>query len=237
MSLEAPRLAEVVHSTWVVIPAYNEQGSIRGVVTDLLTQGYHVAVVDDGSSQMLEDAVRGLGCFVLRHAINLGQGAALQTGIAFALQQGARYVVTFDADGQHQSSDIPALLEPLVRGHAQVALGSRFLAGGRAVNIPASRRLLLRAATAFTRLTTGLALTDTHNGLRAFNRAAAAELRITQNGMAHASQILDEVKAHRWAFCEVPVTLLYTEYSQRKGQRASNAVNILWESFSERFYR
>jgi polyprenyl-phospho-N-acetylgalactosaminyl synthase len=222
---------------WIVIPAYNEGESIRGVVDDLLDQGHAVVVVDDGSSTPLVEMLRGTVVHVLRHALNLGQGAALQTGIAYALLQGAQVIVTFDADGQHLSSDIPALTLPILRGQVDVALGSRFLAGGKAVHITRSKLTVLKLAVAFTRWTTGLAVTDAHNGLRALSRKAAGSMRITQNGMAHASQILQEIAAQKLKYTEVPVTVVYTEYSVRKGQKLTNAFNILWESFAEIFYR
>ena len=222
---------------WVVIPAYNEGEAIRGVVEELLARAYAVVVVDDGSRVPLLEVLRGTAVHLLRHVINLGQGAALQTGIRYALERGAEIIVTFDADGQHQSADIPALTAPIRAGRADVALGSRFLAGGQAVHITRSKRAALKLAVVFTRWTTGLAVTDTHNGLRALSRKGAQTLHITQNGMAHASQILQQIAAHRIAFAEVPVTVVYTEYSVRKGQRLTNAFNILWDSFAELFYR
>lgn len=222
---------------WVVIPAYNESEVIRLVVEGLLERGYTTVVVDDGSKVPLDDVLAGLGTHLLRHAINLGQGGALQTGISYALARGARVIVTFDADGQHQRDDIPALVAPVLSGEQDVALGSRFLEGGSAVQISASKRRVLKLAVAFTRWTTGLGVTDTHNGIRALGRKAAASLRITQNGMAHASQILHQIAAQRLRYVEVPVKIVYTEYSVRKGQRLSNAFNILWESFSANFYR
>jgi glycosyltransferase involved in cell wall biosynthesis len=229
----ASRAAEI----WVVIAAFNENEAIRQVVTDLIALEYQVVVVDDGSTQPLLDVLFGLPIHVLRHPINRGQGAALQTGLSYALQRGASVMVTFDADGQHQSADIPQLVAPIVAGEVDAVLGSRFLEGGKAVNISASKRLVLKAAIAFTRMTTGLAVTDTHNGLRALSRKAAASIKITQDGMAHASQILHEIATKHIRFTELPVTIVYTDYSVKKGQRLSNAFNILWDTFSEFFYR
>ena len=224
-------------SIWVVIPAYNEDEAIRPVVDSLLARGHQVVVVDDGSREPQLELLRGTSVHLLRHVINLGQGAALQTGIRYALARGAEIIVTFDADGQHQSSDIDALTAPIRSARADVALGSRFLAGGHAVRISRSKHLVLKLAVLFTRWTTGLSLTDTHNGLRALSRRAAQTLHITQNGMAHASQILQQIAAHRLAYEEVPVTVVYSEYSVRKGQRMTNAFNILWDSFAELFNR
>jgi glycosyltransferase involved in cell wall biosynthesis len=172
--------------------------------------------------------------FVCRHPINLGQGAALRTGIEFATQRGARFIVTFDADGQHQAQEIPRMLKPLLDQECEVVLGSRFMEHGRVENIPLKKYVLLKIAVLFTRLTTGLPLTDTHNGFRAMTVSAANRIEITQNRMAHASQILRSIAALRIPFKEVPVTIRYTEYSMRKGQRLSNAINILWESVAEK---
>jgi polyprenyl-phospho-N-acetylgalactosaminyl synthase len=172
---------------------------------------------------------------VIRHPFNLGQGAALQTGIDYALAQAAEFIVTFDADGQHQVPDIARLVEALLQGHAEVALGSRFL--GQALNLPPLRRLLLRAATVFTRLTTGLQVTDTHNGLRAMTRRGAAAIRLRQNRMAHASEWLSQIAASGLRYVERPVTIDYTVYSLAKGQTAADALLILLDLFARRLYR
>jgi polyprenyl-phospho-N-acetylgalactosaminyl synthase len=143
----------------------------------------------------------------------------LKTGIDYALSKGANYLVTFDTDGQHLVSDIPRLLEALDRERADFALGSRFLNPSR--DMPLMRRTLLLAATVFTTATTGLRLTDTHNGLRAFTRRGALALRLRQDRMAHASEILAEIARSGLRYVEVPVTIAYTDYSLAKGQRAS----------------
>jgi polyprenyl-phospho-N-acetylgalactosaminyl synthase len=144
---------------YVVIPAYNERPVISRVVLEVRRTGYAVVVVDDGSSDATADHAGAAGATVIAHPFNLGQGAALQTGIDYALVQGAQCIVTFDADGQHRVSDISRLIESLVRERADFALGSRFL--GQAPNLPLLRRLMLQAATAFTRLSSGLQVTDT----------------------------------------------------------------------------
>jgi glycosyltransferase involved in cell wall biosynthesis len=219
---------------WVVIPAYNEDAVLNDVLADVARYGYSLVVVDDGSRVPAASVVRHPGVHLLRHCVNLGQGAALQTGIDYALARGAAYVVTFDSDGQHLAEEIERLLAPLRGGEAQVALGTRFAPGGRAVDIAPSRVLTLRLATWLTRRTTGLAITDTHNGFRAFSRDAALAVRITQNRMAHASQLLEEIAHLGLRYVEVPVTIRYTEHSRRKGQKLSNAFNILWESLTQR---
>jgi glycosyltransferase involved in cell wall biosynthesis len=211
---------------WVVIPAYNEAGRIDAVLEKLAMRRVSVVVVDDGSrDNTAAVALAHRGVWVLRHIVNLGQGAALQTGIDFALQNGAEIVVTFDADGQHDAADLDRLIEPILTGKADVALGSRFL--GKAEGIPWSRRLLLRAAVWFTRWHSGLRVSDTHNGLRALSRHAASRIRITQNRMAHASEILDQIRSHHLRFVEVPVTIRYTAATLAKGQSSWNALRIV----------
>jgi glycosyltransferase involved in cell wall biosynthesis len=209
----------------VVVPALNEDANIGRVVRDLRSAGYECLVVDDGSSDGTAAVARREGATVLSHLISLGQGAALQTGIDRALASGAQTIVTFDGDGQHRVADIERLLDALHRGAADFALGSRFL--GASVNQPSSRRLLLVVAIWFTRLSTGLHLTDTHNGLRAMTRRGASAIRLRQNRMAHASEILHQIRRSRLPWVEVPVTIEYTEYSLAKGQRSVGLVAIL----------
>jgi glycosyltransferase involved in cell wall biosynthesis len=191
-----------------------------------------VVVVDDGSADATAELAARAGAEVLRHPINLGQGAALQTGIDYALLGGASHVVTFDADGQHRAEDIAALIAALSAHDADFALGSRFR--GAAVDLPPLRRLMLRAATAFTRATTGLDVTDAHNGLRAMTRRGAARIRLRQNRMAHASEILHQIAASGLRYVEVPVMIQYSRYSLAKGQRASEFVVILLDLFARR---
>jgi polyprenyl-phospho-N-acetylgalactosaminyl synthase len=220
---------------YVVIPAYNEGPVISRVVSEVKRAGYAVVVVDDGSSDATAEEARAAGAGVITHPFNLGQGAALQTGIDYAVAERAEVIVTFDADGQHRVSDIARLAEALVEERADFALGSRFL--GQAPNLPPLRRLLLHAATAFTRLTTGLQVTDTHNGLRAMTRRAAAAIRLRQNRMAHASELLSQIAASGLRYVERPVTIEYTAYSLAKGQSLGDAVLILLDLFARRLYR
>jgi glycosyltransferase involved in cell wall biosynthesis len=222
-------------SIWLVVPAFNEAAVIGRVVADLLWHGYRTVVVDDGSSDDTGRNAGAAGAIVVTHPINLGQGAALQTGIAFALRQGAETIVTFDADGQHRAADVALLVEALATADADFALGSRFLGG--AVAMPVSRRLLLMAATFFTRLTTGMAITDTHNGLRAMTRRGASRIKLRQNRMAHASELLDEIARSRLRYVEVPVTIEYSRYSLAKGQRLADSLRILVDLSAQRLQR
>ena len=220
---------------WVIIAAYNEAGVLARVITTVASYGYRVVVVDDGSKDDTHRIALASGAVAIQHPVNIGQGAALQTGITFALAQGADAIVTFDADGQHRASEIEFLLSALRRESAEFALGSRFL--GPSPRIPLSRRLLLLLATVFTRLTTGLRLTDTHNGLRAMTRQGATAIRMRQNRMAHASEILSQIADSSFRYVEVPVTIDYTAYSLSKGQRIGDSLTILSDLITEKLVR
>jgi polyprenyl-phospho-N-acetylgalactosaminyl synthase len=220
---------------WVVVAAYNEAPIVGRIVADLIEHGHRVVVVDDGSTDATGSIALSAGAIVITHLVNLGQGAALQTGIAFALRRGAETIVTFDADGQHRAADVAVLLRALVEAGADFALGSRFLAGAPAMPYP--RRLLLRAATWFTRLTTGLQVTDTHNGLRAMTRRGASNIALRQNRMAHASELLHQIAQSGLRYVEVPVTVEYSRYSLGKGQSLADSLKILVDLSAHRLHR
>lgn len=220
-----PVRADLKRSIAVVIAAYNEGEALEPVVRGALAHANWVIVVDDGSRDDTADKAARAGAYVARHPINLGQGAALQTGIDLALRLGAAYVVTFDADGQHAAEEIEPMVQHLVENQLEIVLGSRFL--GKTVNMPRSKAITLWLAVHFTRLTTGLRLTDTHNGFRVLSRATAQRLRIRQNRMAHASEILDQITGLKLRYAEFPVTITYTAYSVAKGQPVLNSVAIV----------
>jgi glycosyltransferase involved in cell wall biosynthesis len=219
--------------TCVIVPMFNEAPVIHDVVAELAHCFAHVVCVDDGSSDDSASLARAAGATVVQHPINLGQGAALQTGIAFALKDASlRYFITFDADGQHVVGDAERLLTEARNSGVDVILGSRFLT--RDATIPRARRLVLRGAVAFTNLTTGMRLTDAHNGLRVLNRRAASRIDLRLAGMAHASEILDQIRRHKLSFKEQGVSIRYTEYSRAKGQSNLNAFNIAFDVLAER---
>ena len=220
-------------SIWVIIPAYNEGKVLADVIGELrdCNSSYHLVIVDDGSTDNTAMVARKFPVHLLVHPMNLGQGAALATGMEYALRQKADIVVTFDADGQMRPADIGSLVDALIKEDLDMVLGSRFLKGPSA-GIPFVKKMVLKLGTVFTRLTTGLKITDTHNGLRAFRAEALRKFNIKQNEMAHASEILSEITRNKLACREVPVTIRYTEYSKSKGQSVSNAINILFELFS-----
>ena len=235
----------------VLMPAFNEDGRLACTLEELRSCGGEatltVFLVDDGSVPPVDEAAiaaaaKGLRVVVARHAVNLGQGAALETARRLALAP--RWApaagpfeafVTMDSDGQHRASDVLALAGAIAAG-ADVALGDRFAGGSK---VPPSRRVVLALARIFERATTGLRLSDVHNGLRAFGARAMTQMRIRQNRMAHATEIsrrisrasTERAKDDALRVVEVPVSVRYTDESLAKGQRASGAVAILVDLF------
>ena len=217
---------------WVVIPAYNESEVIASVLSNLQSfdTSYKIVVVDDCSTDDTVAFAKKFNIYVLKHPINLGQGAALATGIQYALSKNAEIIITFDADGQMYPEDIKKLVTKLQNSNYDVVLGSRFLEE-KPQGITKSKALTLKLAVLFSKMTTGLRITDTHNGLRAFTADASRKITISQNRMAHASEILTEISRAKLNYCEVPVTIKYTDYSKNKGQSIFNSLNILYELF------
>jgi glycosyltransferase involved in cell wall biosynthesis len=222
-------------ATFVVVPAYNEAPVLGEVLDDLqrTNPSVRIVVVDDGSTDETSTVASARRVHVLRHVVNLGQGAALRTGFDYALAAGAEIVVTFDADGQMDARDVAAVVEPIALGECDVTFGTRF-SQQRPEGLGRARRALLLAALVFTRLTTGLAVTDVHNGFRALHRKALEAASLEQNRMAHASEIVHEVARLRLRWKEVPVRIRYTEYSKRKGQTLSAALDVVLDLLSAR---
>jgi polyprenyl-phospho-N-acetylgalactosaminyl synthase len=216
--------------TYFIIPAYNEDKVIRDVLQEVLKKYPNAVCVNDGSHDNTSDEIAKTGAILVEHSINLGQGAAIQTGVEYALQDpDATVFVTYDSDGQHRLSDVDKMIRALQSSGADIILGSRFLTE-KVENLKLSKKILLKAAIRFTNRTTGLKLTDSHNGLRVFNRKFAEKLKLTNSDMTHASEIIDRIKQYDFKYREVPVKIKYTEYSMAKGQSAINAINIAFDT-------
>jgi len=221
----APRLD---CSTWIVIPLYNEATVIAGVVSELLGRFANVVCVDDGSTDGSAQAAHDAGARVLTHPLNLGQGAALQTAISYAVAQpSCEHVITFDADGQHRIIDALHMLERARTEKLDIVFGSRFL--DDRTNPGVLKRVVLKTAVGVTNLTTGLMLTDAHNGLRVLSVEAASRINLQQDRMAHATEIVLQLGRTRLPWGESPVEVLYTDYSKAKGQSLLNSINILFD--------
>lgn len=219
--------------TWLVVPLYNEGTVVGDVIRHARETFCKIVCVDDGSSDDSAAVATAAGAVVVTHPVNLGQGAALQTGITYALgDPEAHYFVTFDSDGQHRTEDAERMVQRLRTEDLDVILGSRFL--GSASDAGFLKRVVLRAAVLFERITTHLKVTDTHNGLRAFSRTGAEAIQIRQNRMAHGSEFLQEISRNHLRYDEEPVHIIYTDYSRAKGQSLWNSINILDELFLNR---
>jgi polyprenyl-phospho-N-acetylgalactosaminyl synthase len=246
------------------MPAYNEQQTIYRVVktiinnVQLTTYKQSAIVIDDGSSDNTDMEAKRAGATVLQHIVNRGQGAALQTGTEYAVEQGADIVVHFDADGQHEVNDIEKLIQPIIEKKIDVVLGSRFKlttnnkppATSKTRNellsvvscllksrhIPWHRRLLALGSLILNTLLSGLLLSDVHNGLRAMSRYAAQKIQISQDRMAHNTEYLQEIKHHSLRFTEVPVKVYY-DRTLKKSQGLFEGFKILKDLFFGKFSR
>ena len=212
--------------SWLVVPLYNEATVIGQVIDDAKGTFTNIVCVDDGSSDGSATIARKHGARVIEHPFNLGQGAALQTGMEFVRRQtNARYIVTFDADGQHSVADAAAMVDRARAEDLAIIFGSRFL--DDATQVGWSKKLVLKTAAAVTKQRTGLDLTDAHNGLRLLRRDALQQVVLRQDGMAHASEIVSQLACTGLPWAEMPVHIAYTDYSKAKGQSLLNSVNIL----------
>ena len=218
---------------YITIPLYNDSKMILKVIKSLNDKGYNnIVVVDDGSSDNGYELVKNnTNAIVTKHIINRGQGAALQTGMEIAINRGAKYIVHFDSDGQHDVKDIDHMLNTLIEGKYDIVLGSRFLQKN---DIPLKKRILLKGGIVFTYILSQIWLTDVHNGLRVMTAETAKKLNLQHDRMEHASEILDKIKVLNLKYTEVPVTIKYTKYSMSKGQSISNSINIAYKLISSK---
>lgn len=215
--------------TWLIIPCFNEGSVIGDVITNARATFPNIVAVNDGSADNSAVAIHAAGAHLVNHPVNLGQGAAIQTGVEYArAQPGAKIFVTFDADGQHQVKDVVAMVDRLRAEPVDIIVGTRF---GRPRSeddqVPLIKRIVLKTVVALSPRTRRLGLTDAHNGLRVFNRTVAEQLNLRMNGMSHASEFVRLMDDLSWRVSEQPVDILYTEYSMSKGQSLFNGVNIL----------
>ena len=225
--------SEIAEKTCCIIPMYNEEQVIVDVITNLKSFFPHVLCIDDGSSDKSAFLAEKAGAQLIRHAVNIGQGASLATGFQW-VQQNEKflYMVTFDADGQHRPEDACQLVIELDNKDLDVVFASRFFEHTQST-VPIMKRLVLRTVTKLNNTLTGSHLSDAHNGLRALTVEASKSINITQNGMAHATQFVSLVLQSNLKYTELPVTVLYTTYSRSKGQSLMNSINIaldlIWE--------
>jgi len=195
-----------------IIPAYNEERSVVDVVNKVKAMVNVVVVVDDCSTDKTFELASGTEAVVLRHALNRGQGAALETGDSYALKNGADIVVHFDADGQFLFDEIPDVLRPLKDGEADAVFGSRFL--GKKTEMPFLKENILFPIARKVNNFFGVKTTDPQSGFRALNHKALKMISIQNDGSAHCTEILTKAFRYGLKVKEVPITVVYNEFGQ-----------------------
>ncbi len=218
------------------MPAFNEAKRMGSILSDLKKAGYkNIIVVDDGSTDDTINIAKKKGVYVLSHVLNRGQGASLQTGIDFALSKGADIIVTYDADGQFVIKEIISVIEPIIKNEADIVLGSRFL--GAAKNIPLSKKIVLKIGVVVVFILYGIKITDSQCGFRALSRRAAEKIHLSYDRMEHAAEFFLEIMRNNLKYKEVPITVIYDEYSLRKGQDWSKSFELGIKMLIKKFMR
>jgi len=193
------------------IPAFNEEKNIGAIVAKLKIKYDHVIVCDDGSSDMTETIASSLGAIVVKHSKNLGYGAAIKTIFNESKKIDGDVLVTFDADGQHQISEIDSVLKPLFENKADIVIGSRFL--GTTKNLPKYRKFGIKTITGLTNTMTGSNLSDAQSGFRAYSKNVLNEISPTDSGMGISTEILIKSSNKNMKITEVPITISYENNS------------------------
>lgn len=191
------------------IPAFNEEKNIGPIVAALKKKYDHVIVCDDGSSDMTGIIASSLGAHVIRHENNLGYGSAIKTIFNEARKVGGDILVTFDADGQHQISEIDPMLKPISENKADIVIGSRFL--GKATHLPTYRKIGIKTITGLTNVMTGSKITDSQSGFRAYTKKVLEEISPTESGMGISTEILIKASKKDMRITEIPITITYED--------------------------
>lgn len=218
--------------TVFIIPAYGEKDTPIKVIGDVLSKNYAVILIDDGKNwdliEKLHTKYKWKPIVTIKHIVNLGQWWWLETWAEYVRKfwKNIKYVVHFDADWQHRLEDLKQFQKAFEEdSDLEIALWSRFL--WSTVNMPKSKKITLKLWILFTRIFSWINLTDTHNGYRMMKKGTLDKIHITMNRMEHASEILDIIKHKKIKYKEVPITVIYSEYSMAKWQKISNAFKIV----------
>ena len=204
-------------NTYVVIPAKDEATRIGSVILSTQECGFqNIIVVDDGSKDHTADIAQTCGATVLQHHINLGPGAATQTGIEYAIKSGATNIVTIDADQQHYPQDIYALVHKLEQENLDIVLGSRFLTDDH--QVPYSRIFYNKIANVVSSMATGISVSDSQSGMKAFSASFAKKSKLQHCGFEFCIELLRYIKLHNAKYAEVPIRVMYNKETMNKGQ-------------------
>ncbi len=200
-----------------IVPAFNEEASVGSVIDEIRSfdPGFEIVVVDDGSSDRTAAVAAARGAHVLRLPFNLGIGGAVQTGYRYAWENGYDLAVQIDGDGQHDARELPRILEPVLDGSVDMAVGSRF-AGAGGYRAPLARRIGIGLFAGMVSLLVGQRVTDTTSGFRAVNRRGIALFAADYPHDYPEVEATVMVAKHRLRLCEVPVAM-----RERKAGRSS----------------
>jgi len=191
------------------MPMYNEEETIGTVVTMAQKYADLIVCVDDGSSDSSARIAESCGAIVVRHRVNRGYGGALKSLFLKAKQLQADALVVLDSDGQHDASDIPKLLKPILEENKDFVIGSRFIEGGGGTDMPAYRRLGIKVITAASNLSRDTSIKDTQSGFRAFSKRALDMLRFDREGMELSLEMLEDAHDKKLKITEVPTLVRY----------------------------
>lgn len=215
-----------------ILPALNEETRVAAVIESARKYVDEVVVVNDGSTDNTAEVAAKAGAVVLSHVENCGAGAATMTGIEAARALNADIVITLDADGQHDAHDITELLKPIQEERADIVFANRF---GQKNKIPSIRRLYNGIGNVVTFIATGKWMSDSQCGFKVFGPRAIAEIELNMNGFEFCTEIVREAAQYKWRIEEVPIRVLYSEYTLAKGQSFASgvrtALKILLRSF------
>lgn len=218
---------KIFEDTLVILPAFNEEKNLLIVLKDLKKYFNYILVINDGSTDSTNLLLKSEKIEFINHAINLGQGAALETGLKyFKFNNQFKYVVTFDADGQHRTIDAYDMVQYAKKKNLKAVIGTRFKSKESINQIPFFKRITLNLAKIYERLFYGIKLTDAHNGLRVLEKELVVKyiLPIQSCGMHHGTEISSKISRSALAFGELPVRV---NYKGKRSQNPLNAINIL----------
>tara|TARA_B100000767_G_C19750735_1_gene530667 strand:+ start:905 stop:1585 length:681 start_codon:yes stop_codon:yes gene_type:complete len=218
---------------YILIPVFNEEKKIKNVVTEVSKVFKNVVVVNDGSSDATQEILEKLNVTILKHSINLGQGAAISTGFKYIQNlKNAEAVITFDADGQHSIEDAKAFANEILLCDEEIIFGSRFIKNKE--NIPFIKMIALSIVVIFTNRLSRINLTDAHNGLKAIKKDSLKKIDITIDGFGFESELIHQASRKEITYKEMPTNTIYTSYSKNKGQKLINGLLILEDLFKSR---
>ncbi len=217
---------------FIIIPAWNEEKNITNVLSSLIEKYQNVIIVDDGSNDKTIEIAKQFPVTILKHIINRGQGAALQTGNEYAISKDAEIIVHFDADGQFLIEEINDLINPIINEGYDIVFGSRFM--GKESKIPwLKKNVLFKVGKIVNKILFDIKTTDPQSGFRAMTKNTAKKINIEHDQMAHCSEILHKSFKNKLKIKEVPMTVIYNKF----GQNFSGGVTILKDLIIKKILR